>query len=74
MKIVSIKKWCDENITPLAWQRIVMKNFDAFKNTGLGITELSNPTENMEIDATLVDLVKQTIKEVYQMEIPVHAL
>jgi hypothetical protein len=74
MKIVSIKKWCDENITPLAWQRIVMKNFDAFKNTGLGITELSNPTENMEIDATLVDLVKQTIKEVYQMEVPIEAL
>jgi hypothetical protein len=51
-----------------------MKNFDAFKNTGLGITELSNPTENMEIDATLVDLVKQTIKEVYQMEVPIEAL
>jgi hypothetical protein len=74
MKIVSIKKWCDENITPLAWQRIVMKNLDALKNTGLSVSELSNPTENMEIDATLVDLVKQTIKEVYQMEVPIEAL
>jgi hypothetical protein len=74
MKVILIKKWCDENITPLAWQRIVMKNLDAFKVTGLSVTELSNPTETMEINDVLVDLVKQTIKEVYQIEAPVHAL
>jgi hypothetical protein len=74
MKIVVIKKWCDDNITPLAWQRIVMKNLDALKNTGLNITELSNPTDAMELNDVLVSLVKESIKEVYQIEIPVHAL
>ncbi|MCU0437105.1 MAG: hypothetical protein MUC49_04270 [Raineya sp.] len=74
MKIIAIKKWCDENITPLAWQRIVMKNLDAFKTTGLSVSELSNPTEAMEMNDILADLVKQTIKDVYQIEIPVHAL
>jgi hypothetical protein len=74
MKVILIKKWCDENITPLAWQRIVMKNLDAFKVTGLSVTELSNPTEDMILNDILVDLVKKTIKEVYQMEAPVEAL
>jgi hypothetical protein len=70
MKIITIKQWCDENITPLAWQRVVMKNLDALKSTGLNLNELNNPSENAEISEELFELIKQTIKETYQLELP----
>jgi len=73
MKIISIKNWCDVNLTPLAWQRVVIKNLDALKTTGLSLTDLSQPAEHMELNENLVELVKQTIKDLYQIEAPVHA-
>jgi len=69
MRTIAIKKWCDENITPLAWQRVVMKNLDALKSTGLSLNELNNPPENVEISNKLVELIKQTIKDTYQMQV-----
>lgn len=62
-----VKKWCDENITPLAWQRIVMKNLDAFKQRGLSMTELE---KEITLDEELLGIVKDTIKNMYQIEIP----
>jgi hypothetical protein len=70
MQALKIKKWCDENITPMAWQRIVMKNLDVFKAKGWGIAEINNPDESINLDATIVETVKATIKELYQVEIP----
>jgi hypothetical protein len=64
-----LSKNCDENITPLAWQRVVMKNLDALKSTGLSFNELNNPPENVEISDDLVELIKQTIKDTYQMQV-----
>jgi len=70
MQALKIKKWCDENITPIAWQRIVMKNLDVFKTKGWGITEMNNPDESINLDAKMTEALKATIKELYQVEIP----
>ena len=70
MNALKIKNWCDANITPMAWQRVVMKNLDSFKMKGWGISEMSNPDESINLDAAMTEAVKATIKELYQMEIP----
>jgi hypothetical protein len=70
MQALKIKKWCDENITPMAWQRIVIKNLDIFKTKGWGITEMNNPDESINLDAKMTEALKATIKELYQVEIP----
>ena len=46
-----------------------MKNLDALKSTGLSLNELNNPPENVEISNKLVELIKQTIKDTYQMQV-----
>jgi len=46
-----------------------MKNLDALKSTGLSLNELNNPSENVEISNKLVELIKQTIKDTYQMQV-----
>lgn len=70
MNALKIKNWCDENITPMAWQRIVMKNLDIFKERGWGLSEMSNPNESIVLDATMSNAVKATIKDLYQIDIP----
>ena len=70
MQALKIKKWCDENITPMACQRIVIKNLDIFKTKGWGITEMNNPDESINLDAKMTEALKATIKELYQVEIP----
>ncbi|GAB4123343.1 MAG: hypothetical protein OHK0045_23690 [Raineya sp.] len=70
MNALKIKNWCDENITPMAWQRIVMKNLDIFKAKGWGITEMNSPNESIVLDAAMSNAVKASIKELYQIDIP----
>lgn len=70
MNASKIKNWCDENITPMAWQRIVMKNLDVFKAKGWGLAEMNNPNDAIVLDATTAEAVKATIKELYQVELP----
>lgn len=70
MNALKIKNWCDANITPMAWQRIVMKNLDIFKAKGWGVSEMNNPNESIILDAAMLEAVKATIRELYQMEVP----
>jgi len=70
MNTLKIKSWCDENITPMAWQRIVMKNLDVFKAKGWGLAEMNNPDGSIVFDAATFESVKSSIKELYQIEIP----
>ena len=71
---LSIKKWCDENISPVAWQRVVMKNLDLFRTKGLGLADLEVPAGNIHLDGELMVGVKKTIEELYKMELPVAIL
>ena len=71
MQALIIKQWCDENITPVAWQRVTMKIFTHFREKGLSLTDLENPNASIMLGADSVALVKQTISEMYQIEVPV---
>jgi hypothetical protein len=69
MKVIEIKNWCDQNLTPLAWQRIVMKNLDAFKANNLALSELNNPTPDIEISKEMVDAICVIIQDLYQVQV-----
>ncbi len=73
MQAIIIKQWCEENITPVAWQRITMKTLAHFREKGLSLTDLENPNPNIVLTPDSVALIKQTISEMYQIEVPVLA-
>ena len=70
MQALIIKQWCEENITPVAWQRITMKIFAHFREKGLSLTDLENPNASIVLASDSVALIKQTIYEMYQIETP----
>jgi len=67
---LSLKKWCEENISPVAWQRVVMKNLDLLRAQGLGLAELENPKESILLDSELTNAIKKTIQDLYKVELP----
>ncbi len=73
MQALIIKQWCEENITPVAWQRITMKIFGHFREKGLSLTDLETADASLVLASDSVELIKQTISEMYQIEVPVLA-
>ena len=73
MQALIIKQWCDENITPVAWQRVTMKIFAHFREKGLSLTDLENPSAAIVLAPDSVEIIKQTISEMYQIEVSVLA-
>lgn len=73
MQALIIKQWCDENITPVAWQRVTMKIFTHLRENGFSLIELENPSPTLLLAPETVALVKQTISEMYQIDVPVLA-
>ncbi len=73
MQALIIKQWCEENITPVAWQRITMKMLGHFREKGLSLTDLESPNASLMLASDSVTLITQTISEMYQIEVPVLA-
>ena len=63
LKILILKDWCTKNITPLAWQRIVLKILPQLRENGFDLYELENPSEELHFGEAEFDLFTQTLKK-----------
>ena len=70
MNLVALKNWCTETITPLAWQRIVIKVLPELRDGGYGLSQLENPTDDMFFKEKEISVVKSAINDLYSLEIP----
>ena len=58
-----------EQISPLAYQRVVLKCIDYFKQYEFNFGELVNPGENLQIPEELINILNEKILELYDIEI-----
>ncbi|WP_109831033.1 hypothetical protein [Reichenbachiella versicolor] len=70
IKIVTLQAWCNKNITPLAWQRIVIKVLPSLREKGFELEELENPDPNRYFDEEEFKLFSETLSSVYQITFP----
>ena len=71
MEASKIKAWCDTNISPVAWQRIVVKVSPDFRGTGLNIKNLTNPDLSVVLSDQQFGIIKKAIEETYSTELVV---
>lgn len=73
MKIeaIKVKKWCDENLSPVAWQRLAVKVSPQFRGSGIKLTELLKPDETILLDDTQYAIFKEAIEDTYQVSISI---
>lgn len=66
-----IKKWCDENLSTVAWQRIVVKVSPEFRGTGLNIKNLTDPSDSILLDDEQYEIIKRTIESTYDISLEI---
>ncbi len=66
-----IKMWCDEHLSPVAWKRIMVKVSPHFRGSGLKLSDLLEPGENVLFDDKQYAIIKNTVEETYNMSMAI---
>jgi hypothetical protein len=68
-----IKEWSNQEISPIAWQRIIVKALPQLREEGLEFSDLMNPT-NLVLSGKAFEVVASVVEELYQVELPVECV
>ena len=60
-----MKNWCDKNLSPVAWARILLRNLPYFTKKGFALADLQNPSSGLILNPETFKLLKDSIKSVY---------
>ncbi|WP_448529124.1 hypothetical protein [Raineya sp.] len=66
---LKLKTWSEEVISPLAWQRIVLKALPTLKEMGFELNTLMNPSETLMLSEKAFVVIDAVVKELYQTEV-----
>jgi len=70
IKVINCKNWCEENITPMAWPRVVLRVVPELRQKGYSVKEMENPTDSVTVDEETFKIFNEALKTIYEMEIP----
>ncbi len=63
-----MKLWCDKNLSPVAWARIILRNLPYFNSKGFSLAQLQNPPAGLILNPETFTLLKDTIERVYNVK------
>ena len=66
-KAIALKRYCDDNISPIAWIRATSRIARVLRKDGL---KINNPNEDTLLSKRHVDLLSENIKEIFDVEVP----
>jgi len=67
IKVKTIREWCEDNLSPRAWQRIKIRLLPEFRKEGHFLHTLG---DDITLSNNLVAAIGQTIKDIYQKTLP----
>lgn len=74
IKVITLQKWCNANITPLAWQRVIIKVLPQLREQGFELDELENPTEDRIFQDAEFKLFAEALTAIYNISFPKEVL
>ena len=74
IRLIVLKNWCTKNISPLAWQRIILKVLPQLRDRGFELTVLENPAEDKVFGETEFLLFTKTLESMYGITFPKEVL
>lgn len=74
IKALILKNWCNKNITPLAWQRIIIKILPQLRDKGFSLEDLENPQADHVFGDTEFGLFANTLESLYNISFPKEVL
>lgn len=70
MKLITVKKWCNDNISAIAWQRITTKALPFFREKGFTYKDIESPTDDFLIDVNFGNIIAEITQQYYNIIIP----
>ena len=67
MKLALVKDWINHNLSPFAWQRVLMRKFPEIRDAGYFFHTL---TDDTELPTDIRNLLSDATKELYQTPLP----
>ena len=74
IKVLTLKNWCIKNITPLAWQRIIIKVLPQFRDRGFDLNVLEEPPADLMFGDEEFTLFSGALDEIYKISFPKEVL
>jgi len=73
MKIeaLKVKDWCDQNLSSVAWQRIIVKVSPQFRGSGLKLPALLKPDSTVLLDDDQYAIIKKAVEETYDVNVSI---
>lgn len=66
--VLPIKIWCERNLTPVAWPRILLRVFPIMSEYGYDFTDMQKPNFETKISHDFYLVVRATIIEIYNRD------
>ena len=74
VKAINFKNWCTENISPQAWNRIVLRTLPALRANGMELNVMENPDDSVMLTEATLQILNQALEELYQLRIETEIL
>jgi hypothetical protein len=70
IKAINLKNWCIENISPLAWSRIVLRVLPELRDLGHSLETVENPKPDLILEDKSLAVIEKAMQSLYEMGIP----
>ncbi|MEQ8713296.1 MAG: hypothetical protein RIC80_09775 [Cyclobacteriaceae bacterium] len=70
VKAIDFKKWCVDNISPLAWSRLVLNVLPELRQLGHNLSDIENPSEQLTLGEKELKALEKAMNALYEMELP----
>lgn len=70
VKAIDLKNWCIDNISPLAWSRIVLKVLPELRDLGHSLDSIENPKADLELNDKVLATIETAMQALYELDLP----
>lgn len=70
IKAINLKNWCIENVSPLAWSRIVLRVLPELRDLGHSLETVENPKPDLILNEKSILVIEKAMQSLYEMGIP----
>lgn len=74
VSLLLLKQWCEQHLSPMAWQRIALHAYGHLKNKGYSLKDLQAPAAEAAVEGEELTIICEAIHELYQEEVPLSDL
>jgi UDP-glucose 6-dehydrogenase len=70
VKAIDFKNWCMDNISSLAWSRLVLNVLPELRQLDHNLSDIENPSDQVILGEKELEALEKAMQALYKMELP----